>query len=180
MHFDVEVRQAETFGSQLVEPGRRRSPDDSATVEAGLTPTKVVQKDEHDVRFVLGVRRRCNKQNDKNTKALFDVVRLLFPLSLWSEGVTAKNFTYPTNRHRLTKSCGQVCIHTLWHGKVEVRGAEILPLFDIGLPAPRGWQRDSSAHMLALCYRLKNHRRYVVSRAVTERPRWVGSCLSKF
>ena len=49
LRFDVEVRQAETFGSQLVEPGRRCSPDDSASVEARLAPTEVVQKDEDDV-----------------------------------------------------------------------------------------------------------------------------------
>ena len=52
---DVEVRQPETFGSQRVEPGRRCSPDDPATVEAWFTPAKVVHEDENDVRFGLSV-----------------------------------------------------------------------------------------------------------------------------
>jgi hypothetical protein len=66
LRFDVEVRQPETFGSQPIEPGRRCSPDDSATVEAGLTPPEVVHEDQDDVRFVLSMCGRKAAQKRKS------------------------------------------------------------------------------------------------------------------
>jgi len=53
LDFDIEVCQAETFGGQLIEARRRGTTNDSTTIESGLPPTEVIQKDKDDVGFIL-------------------------------------------------------------------------------------------------------------------------------
>jgi hypothetical protein len=84
LHFDVEVRQAETFGSQLIESGRRRTANDTATVEAGLAPTEIVHKDEHNVWFILSVggrkerQQRTSEHNFDGRYSHFHIIVLFF------------------------------------------------------------------------------------------------------
>jgi mannose-6-phosphate isomerase-like protein (cupin superfamily) len=69
LRFDVKVRQPQSFRSQRVEPRRRRTANDTATVEAGLAPTEVVHKDEHNVWFILsggGRKERQQRRGEQN------------------------------------------------------------------------------------------------------------------
>ena len=51
LHLYVEVRQTQTLVCQPVQSWRRRASNDPTTIEAGLTPTEIIQKNEDNVRF---------------------------------------------------------------------------------------------------------------------------------
>ena len=57
LNLDIEVRQAETLGSQRVDSRSGCTAYDSPAIETWLTPTEIIQKDQHDIWFVL---RHCD------------------------------------------------------------------------------------------------------------------------
>ena len=53
LDFYIEIGQAQALVGQLIQSRRSSTANDSATIESGLPPTEIIQKDKDDVGFVL-------------------------------------------------------------------------------------------------------------------------------